>query len=115
MNTITIFPTKNKTQEANEMFELATTEGQDYIIDYIDLDLVKYLKEWKKVALLARVVDSIDSKEIELKNIENNGGLLTWDCGNGDTDEWQSDEYSEVANVLNELYEVRKAIILSLQ
>jgi hypothetical protein len=97
------------------MFELAVTDGKDYIADYIDLDLVKHLKEWKKIALLSRVVDSIDTNEKELESIAKDGGLLTWDCGNGDSDDWQSDEYSEVATILNGLYEVRKAIILSLQ
>lgn len=101
-----------KSQEADQMFELAVTDGQDCIADYIDLDLVKHLKEWKKVALLSRIVDSIDTNEKELESIAKDGGLLTWDCGN---DDWQSDEYSEVATLLNSLYEARKAIILSLQ
>ena len=101
--------------EAQEMFELAVTDGKDYIADYIDLDLVKHLKELQKVALLSRVVDSIDTNEKELEDITNNGGLLTWDCGNGDTDDWQSDEYTEQATLLHSLYEARKAIILSLQ
>jgi len=101
--------------EAQEMFELAVTDGKDYITDYINLDLVKSLKEWQKVALLSRVVDSIDTNEKDLQDIANNGGLLVWDCGNGDTDDWQSDEYTEQATLLNSLYEARKVIILSLQ
>jgi hypothetical protein len=115
MTTFTISITETKIQEANEMFELAITDGKDYIADYIDLDLVKHLKEWKKIALLSRVVDSIDTNEKELESIAKDGGLLTWDCGNGDSDDWQSDEYSKVATTLNGLYEARKAIILSLQ
>jgi hypothetical protein len=101
--------------EAQEMFELAVTDGKDHIADYIDLDLVKHLKEWQKVALLSRVVESIDTNERELEDITNNGGLLVRDCGNGDTDDWQSDKYSEQATLLDSLYEARKAIILSLQ
>jgi len=98
--------------EAQEMFELAVKDGKDYIADYIDLDLVKHLKEWQKVALLSRVVDSIDTNEKELEDITNNGGLLVWDCGNGDTDDWQSDEYTEQANLLNSLYEAMFLVVL---